>query len=278
MIQFFKSQIEKGYRFDVTDIWIRYGYRIQENVKTGECRVLDPMERELMTGTREQCCSYANKIVSHNVMENAVVMIHGMGHHRGVMDDMTSYFEKNRFSVANFCYASLQNGITEHAQALNSVAVHLSQAGAKNISFIGHSLGGLIARMACRQASRNLWKPHRLVLIGSPSQGSQVAKALDVLPVRLLAGPAWEALQKNNTLMIPIPNCSGIGVIAGGNGKEGFNPLLQGDNDGVVSVEETRLPGRESDFLLVNNLHSNLPRNPMVIQSSLNFIRNGRFK
>jgi len=44
-------------------------------------------------------------------------------------------------------------------------------------------------------------------------------------------------------------------IIAGGHGREGFNPWLEGDDDGIVRLEEARLPGSD-DFLRVDAVHT----------------------
>jgi hypothetical protein len=66
-------------------------------------------------------------------------------------------------------------------------------------------------------------------------------------------------------------------VIAGGkNDDRGWNPFLVGDDDGVVTVEETRLPGA-TDFLLVERAHTFIMRAPEVVEATRNFLLTGIF-
>jgi hypothetical protein len=70
-----------------------------------------------------------------------------------------------------------------------------------------------------------------------------------------------------------VPNAE-IAVIAGGTGRRGYNPFLPGDNDGIVMVEEARLPGAQ--FRIMPCLHTFLPSQPAVRQAALGFIGTGR--
>jgi hypothetical protein len=85
-------------------------------------------------------------------------------------------------------------------------------------------------------------------------------------------GRQWVWLERN----LATPPCE-FGIVAGGRGNQkGFNPLLPGDDDGVVTVASTRLAGAR-DFILVPVLHSLLPTNRKVMQCTLSFLQNGYF-
>jgi hypothetical protein len=73
---------------------------------------------------------------------------------------------------------------------------------------------------------------------------------------------------------IPIPARPFL-VIAGGNGRRGFNPLLEGDNDGIVTVAETRLGAAEAGFAHVAAIHTVLPLRRDVIAATLAFLAAG---
>ena len=76
------------------------------------------------------------------------------------------------------------------------------------------------------------------------------------------------------TLPLPGMDC---GIIAGGrNNQRGYNPLLPGDDDGVVTVKSAQLEN-QSDFVLVRCLHSFLPLHHQVIEYSNRFLLSGRF-
>jgi hypothetical protein len=53
--------------------------------------------------------------------------------------------------------------------------------------------------------------------------------------------------------------------------------LLNGDNDGIVTVTETRLGIAETDFLLLPSIHTTLPMRRDTIAATLGFLACGRF-
>ena len=72
-----------------------------------------------------------------------------------------------------------------------------------------------------------------------------------------------------------VPACE-FGILAGGTGwPGGFNPLMPGDNDGLLEVETTRLAGA-SDFL-VPTPHMGMLHSPEVMRYTLNFLQHGSF-
>jgi hypothetical protein len=80
----------------------------------------------------------------------------------------------------------------------------------------------------------------------------------------------WETLEPR----LAIPNCE-FAVIAGGRGESSrSNPLLTGDDDFIVSVEETRLPGAR-DFILLPVLHSSIMDDERVRECALRFFWHG---
>ena len=115
------------------------------------------------------------------------------------------------------------------------------------------------------------------MFVQSKRQGSAIAEAMkDFLPFEWLAGPAGGALAVKDGGLVPPPPCE-FGIVAGGKGDgKGWNPLLEGDDDGVVTVEETRLDGA-ADFLVVERVHTWLMRAPEVVEAVERFLETGRF-
>ena len=57
----------------------------------------------------------------------------------------------------------------------------------------------------------------------------------------------------------------------------GFNPLLRGDNDGVVSVHETTLPDEtERGRVLIPALHNFLSGHPVCVAAAVGYLESGR--
>lgn len=259
-----------------TDVWSRSGWFVRVHCTTGMAHLTDPRGSIVLSGTEEDCIAQAARLAPQSGSNRAVVLLHGLGHHSGVLAGTEAKLRENGWAVANVDYSSLRMPLSGHASAASRIARTLFDDGAREVSFVGHSLGGLVARTALDRAETDGWLPGRLVLIGSPARGSAMAHALNRMrPYRMLLGECGQSVTPLGAASIPVPACRGIAVIAGGNSGRGFNPLLRGDNDGVVTVDETRLPGREDGFLLVRSLHTPLPGKDETILATAEFLENG---
>ena len=120
----------------------------------------------------------------------------------------------------------------------------------------------------------------RLVMLGPPNQGAQLAEALGgSRMVQLVGGasigqlgPDWKKVEgRLATPAFP------FGILAGGRGTEkGYNPWLGQDNDMVVSVDSTRLAGA-ADFAVLPVVHTLMMDDLKVQQYTLRFLKHGYF-
>jgi pimeloyl-ACP methyl ester carboxylesterase len=175
--------------------------------------------------------------------------------------------------------------VAQHARALKSLIDNLE--GVERIDLVSHSLGSLVIRhylsdttdpATGRQGDARI---QRIVMYAPPNQGAELAEKLGRNQVfKMVFGQAglqlareWPELEKK----LAVPQCE-FGIIAGGRGDErGWNPLLTGDDDGVVSVATTRLAGA-SDFLVVPSSHTFIMTSPQVLDCTLRFLEQGCFR
>ncbi|MEI6357069.1 MAG: alpha/beta hydrolase, partial [Verrucomicrobiota bacterium] len=69
-----------------------------------------------------------------------------------------------------------------------------------------------------------------------------------------------------------------LGIIAGDRSVNWINSLwIQGDDDGKVSVERTRVAGM-TDHIVVHASHPSLMRDTRAIRQTIRFLRNGTFE
>ncbi|CAH2600106.1 putative Triacylglycerol lipase [Rhodovastum atsumiense] len=259
------------------DIWVRSDWRVQLHYRTGTARVLDPAHGIVSVGDEAECLALAASLAPPAGRAKAAILLHGLGHHPGGMERLTGALGRAGWAVANVGYPSLRRPVEDHAAAASRIARAMVEDGAESVSMVGHSLGGLVARSAMARAAVEGWRPGRLVLIGSPARGSAIADILKSLTAyQMITGSCGQAVTPAGAASVPVPACAGILVIAGGNGGRGFNPLLQGDNDGVVSVAETRLPdGTEYQGVTVASLHNFLAGHPAAVTATLRFLETG---
>jgi pimeloyl-ACP methyl ester carboxylesterase len=258
-----------------SDLWVRSGWRVQRSTRSGAVRLLDPAGRVAASGSLEACLDVARATAPAARGERAVILLHGLGRGRAVMRRLEQALLAAGWVVANVGYPSLRRPLGHHADAVRGIAGALHADGTREVALVGHSLGGLVARTAAAQAARDGWRLGRMVLIGSPAQGSVVAGALkDFAPFRIIAGDCGQAVTPLRAVRVSVP-ATEIAVIAGGNGKRGYNPFLDGHN-GLITVAETRLPGMETDFLLVRSMHATLPLHRDIVTATIRFLDTGR--
>jgi pimeloyl-ACP methyl ester carboxylesterase len=263
------------------DLFIRGGWRIQRNVLSGYCRLLDRNNIRRARGTFEHCRERFEHLHGRNPVaaqgDHVVMLVHGLGRSAGAFTVLEDSLRREGYETANVNYPSTRLGIAEHADNLERVIDSLD--GVETLSFVTHSLGGLVVRdlLARDSAWRERITVHRLVMIAPPNKGSQIADRLKALPAyRWLTGESGQGLTTEAAARLPVPKIE-FGIIAGGRGNaDGFNPLLPGDNDGLVTVTETALEGAQ-DFMLVGTTHGLIDDHPQAIDATVSFLRDGCF-
>jgi pimeloyl-ACP methyl ester carboxylesterase len=271
-----------------SDELLFHQWRIQRNALTGDCRLLDENNFRHAAGTFDQCRAVLESIKRERKLPRmggkTVIVLHGLADTRLRMTAICDHLHRQGgYEVFNVGYASTRLGIADHAKALASIIAGLD--GVEEINFVGYSLGNLVIRHYLADRGKAGGKPdprfHRMVMIGPPNHGSQVATMLDQSKLVLLTGGApvrelghhWAWTET----ALATPSFP-FGIIAGGRGDgRGFNPLLPGDNDGLVTVANARLEGA-ADFVRVPVMHTVLTVDAAVLQYTLEFLQNGRFQ
>lgn len=204
--------------------------------------------------------------------DETVILVHGLWLHGAVFVYYRRSLARRGFKAQTFSYASVRRGLADNAAAL---AVCVSGIAAQKIHLVGHSLGGLV--ILTMLAARPDARVHRVVLLGSPVQGSHCANALRRWPggAAILGRSIqeWSA----RTPPAPPPDVE-IGVLAGTRGL-GLGRLIPGlprPNDGVVSVAETRLAGCK-DAIALPLAHSQMLFSKTCIDQIATFLASGNF-
>jgi pimeloyl-ACP methyl ester carboxylesterase len=278
-----------GGQYCWADELVYFGWRIQRNTFTGHCRLLDEDRRRHAFGSFETCLAKLEEIKRQKKLPpmkgKAVLVLGGLGDARAIPENMARFLhDRGGYMSQCVAYPSLFDEIGQHAKSLDSVVRHLD--GVEEIDFVGHSLGNLVIRryLGDQTDAAKGKKPDkrikRIVMLGPPNQGAELAEKLGDYPAFIAAfgesgqqlGKRWKELKPTLTT----PECE-FGIIAGGRGRgDGYNPLLTGDNDGIVTVASTRLLGAR-DFLLVNELHFVLLHSSNVQGRTLEFLKHGYF-
>jgi pimeloyl-ACP methyl ester carboxylesterase len=176
------------------------------------------------------------------------------------------------FDVRPFHYRSLTAALPEVIVDFRAALLELPPP----VHLVGHSLGGLVV---LRLVDEHPELPiGRIVLLGSPVNGSASARAFVNLPgAAMLFGPLADA-----ELLRPQPRVwrhpRELGVIAGSR-PISFGRLfnrLPGPNDGTVTVDETRLQGATAHLVLPVS-HTGMMLAESVVRETASFLSTGRF-
>jgi hypothetical protein len=267
-----------------TDEAVRHDWRLQRRPGTDTCRILDPDDGLVRDGTVDECRAAFAALEAAGRMPpvsgETVILLHGLGEGRASMQPLADHLRQSLdATVLTFGYASVKADIDAHGRALAAVIDGLPAA--RRISFVGHSLGNLVVRRWMAIApQRDRDRAHRVVMLGPPNQGSDLARmAARVWGVAETAEGAARDLLVEWQRVAPglaVPECP-FGIVAGGKGDDaGYSPLLDGDDDAVVRVAETRLPGAD-DFLVLPVHHAAMMRDTAVQRATGEFLRTGRF-
>ncbi len=261
----------KAYQF-WGDIWARSGWRVQRHALSGEHRVLDPGRKVRLVADRDECLAHAAGAAPAWNSREAIVLLHALGTTPHLLAPMARRLSADGFAVVNLSYPTLEEGVDAHARRVHGIAAALAADGIERISFVGHSLGGLVARCAAPGLPVPLG---RIAFLGTPNQGSRLAQILSRFALYgPFFGPSGQDVLPGTVARMPVPD-GPLLVVAGGTGRFGFNPLLKGDDDGVLRVSETRLPAAH-DYLRVFCLHRLLPRHKIAIAAVAEFMNAGR--
>ncbi len=267
-----------------TDEEVRHDWRLQRRPGSDACRILDPADAVVKAGNTAECRAAFARIAATEslpaVRDETVILLHGLGEGRDSMLPLAAHLRRSLdATVLLYGYASVKADIDAHGQALARMVGALPRS--TRLNFVGHSLGNLVIRRWMSVADpADLARARRVVMLGPPNQGSDLARmAARIWGVAARAEGAardllveWPAV----TEKLAVPPCP-FGIVAGGTGTEqGFSPLLDGDDDAVVRVAETRLEGAD-DFLVVPVHHAAMMRHADVQRATESFLKTGRF-
>ena len=206
-----------------------------------------------------------------------VLLLHGLGRTPGMFHDLRPALEAEGRQVVALRYASLTGDIEAHGLWLNALLDRHPQV--TRVSFVTHSLGALVLRAALARdpAWRERLALGPVVMLAPPNQGALIARKLDRwTPARFILGPSFADLAEDKPLPAALPAEVALCIVAGGCcGGEGYNPLLPGDDDGVVRLAETPLEGGDA-ALRVEALHTFIAEDGEAIAAVRGFLDDGR--
>jgi pimeloyl-ACP methyl ester carboxylesterase len=206
-------------------------------------------------------------------MSDHVILLHGLWMRGFALAMLHRRLDEAGFQVDRFDYLSVAATERQILQQLRQ-RMHALGADGEPVHLVGHSLGGLLALRACLGAEL---PQGRVVCLGSPLKGSAAARSFSAW------GRGGEVLLGHNRELLEQGfDCwtgpRQVGVIAGRTplGLGAVLGHLDGEHDGTVAVEETRLPGLTGHCVVEAN-HTGLLFSADVAQRAGHFLREGHF-
>ena len=206
-------------------------------------------------------------------MKEAVILVHGIWMTGAEMWRMRHYLRAAGYHCHTFHYHSVRRSPQYNAERLNQFVQSIN-APVKH--FVCHSLGGLVVLHLFDKYFLQQ-KPGRIVFMGTPVNGSNVAQRLySSRFTRWMLGrsvdhgllgdrPMWMRGRELGIIAGTLP--LGVGMMVGG---------LEPPHDGTVSVEETYIGGA-SDFITLPVSHMGMLLSETVAVQVVTFLRAGKF-
>ena len=214
-------------------------------------------------------------MVAGDLSKIPVVVIHGALRSQAGLWPIVWYLRRLGFAARPFGYQTRAHSLVQHAERLEGFITGWLGQEVPVLGILTHSMGGLVARAYLARATAvTQSRRQRVVMLAPPNQGAALAASMQgFAPFRWLYGQAaGELLPDRVATLGPVPASADVLILAGGrhNSEIGYTRRIVGNNDGLVSVAETALPGVEPEF--VGGVHSTLQWRPAVLRRAGRFL------
>jgi pimeloyl-ACP methyl ester carboxylesterase len=249
-----------------TQLWAdtrwRDGWRVQSRWDAGESRLLNPAGRIACRGSFAACERALQEArPSAAPVDHLVVLLHGLGRTRRSLARLDRALAHAGFTTVRLDYPSTRKRIEEHAATIADLLDHVPTP--RKLSFVSHSLGGLIIRQLLSYDAPWRSVVERIVMVAPPNQGASLAASLDKGGVmRGILGPSYGQIAQGFARTLPVPDVP-VAIFAG--------DVAGVPGDGLVTVGETRLEGM-SEHHVVPAIHTFVMNHPGVIRRAISFL------
>ncbi|ACB84213.1 serine aminopeptidase domain-containing protein [Natranaerobius thermophilus] len=226
-------------------------------------------------------------------MKELIVMVHGFNARASQFNDFKTWFEECGYEARAIELSTACNSLKDCTAELEQKLENLFedkkiQKESIKVHLIGHSMGGLIIK---KYLNHNLIKGFlesnqgvkaklgKVILIATPNQGSKMADIVCqyMKPLTKIYQPLLDLQTTDFQLEHPqMAEEIEIGVIAGNKSNIISGLLLEGENDGRVTVSSARVPSMQ-DMVVLPLGHKKIHRSPKTFQLVIHFLEKGSF-
>ncbi len=196
-------------------------------------------------------------VIADTLRPMRALLVHGMGRTPVSMMTLADALRRAGIEPSQFGYSAAFESVERIVGRLRR---RLEQEVDDEYIVAGHSLGGLLLRVAIAGLASGVPRPRRMVMIGTPNQSPRLARRfLGAFWFRAINGDAGRMLaspERMAAIQAPAVSCT---IIAGTGGPCGnWSPFGDEPNDGLISVDEARMGGDE-EFIELPILHPFMP-------------------
>lgn len=215
-----------------------------------------------------------------------IILLHGLARSSASLARLETACKAAGFETLNWDYPSRAEDIAGLLARFRALCAALAERPLET-HFIGHSLGGLLARAGLIDPVG--FPLGRLVTIASPHRGAGIVARLRATPLKpllplVMGKPVYDLapdapwLQSLGWPAMPIGAIGGTSRFHPLTPASWFNALLgnPAQHDGTVELASAQPPGLEN-YCTLNAGHTFMADHPRCIAAALDFVRIGRF-
>jgi Alpha/beta hydrolase family len=178
-----------------------------------------------------------------------VLLVHGMGRTVWSMMRLRRWLNRSGHQVTSLGYLAAIDSVPS---IVERVLRGLQRSAARgSYVVIGHSMGGLLARMALSGNGLAI-PPAHLIMLGTPNQPPRLARRFrSFWPYRLINGDSGQLLAHTDRFPALQPPSWPYTIVAGTAGPRGhWSPFGAEPNDGLIAVAETLITPKDEPVIL----------------------------
>jgi len=223
------------------------------------------------------CHSSRDTIASED--SECVILLHGLKRSFHSLEKLEKHLSASGYLVINLDYPSTKYPIPDLAEdILDEVVIECKQTPIEKIHFVTHSMGGIVVRYYLKH--HKLPQIGRVVMLSPPNGGTELVDFhRKSLLFKKTHGPAGQQLGTGaESLPLELgPVDFELGIISGNRSFYPLNSaLIPGPDDGIVSVERTKVEGM-TDFILLPYSHPFIMQKNAVFEQVIQFLKSGKF-